>query len=238
MPEDFYRTRWGGGEAGESPGDKIFQLIIPKMGIIVPSMGMNLGTPSGIGDALFTKTQRQVLGLLFGNPEKTYYINEIVRLAGIGIGTVQRELERLTSAGLLTIKKVGNQKHYQANPLSPIFQELRGIVLKTFGVADELRRALQPFANKISAAFVYGSVARGTDTANSDIDLLIVASELNYPELIGALSEAEGKLGRPVNPTLYSPSEIHRKLDEDNSFMKRVTGQEKIFLIGTDNDIL
>lgn len=200
-------------------------------------MGTKEETPSGIGAALFTKTQRQVLGLLFGNPDKSWYINEIVRRAEVGIGTVQRELEKLTAVGLLTVRKVGNQKHYQANPGSPIFQELRGIVLKTFGVADELRRALEPFAARITVAFVYGSVARGADTAASDIDLMIISGELSYPEVISALADAEARLGRSVNPTLYSPAEIRRKLADDNSFLKRVAGQEKIFLIGSDDDL-
>lgn len=200
-------------------------------------MGTKKETPSGIGAALFTKTQRQVLGLLFGNPDKSWYINEIVRRAEVGIGTVQRELEKLTAVGLLTVRKVGNQKHYQANPGSPIFQELRGIVLKTFGVADELRRALESFAARITVAFVYGSVARGADTAASDIDLMIISGELSYPEVISALADAEARLGRSVNPTLYSPAEIRRKLADDNSFLKRVAGQEKIFLIGSDDDL-
>lgn len=200
-------------------------------------MGTKVETPFGIGSALFTKTQRQVLGLLFGHPDRSWYINEIVRKAGVGIGTVQRELEKLTSAGLLTVRKVGNQKHYQANTGSPVFQELRGIVLKTFGVADELRRALEPVAAKITVAFVYGSVARGADTAASDIDLMIVSGQLSYPEVISAIAEAETRLGRAVNPTLYSPAEISRKLAEDNSFLKRVAGQEKIFLIGSDDDL-
>ena len=200
-------------------------------------MGTKEETPSGIGAALFTKTQRQVLGLLFSNPDKSWYINEIVRRAEVGIGTVQRELEKLAAVGLLTVRKVGNQKHYQANPGSPIFQELRGIVLKTFGVADELRRALEPFAARITVAFVYGSVARGADTAASDIDLMIISGELSYPEVISALADAEARLGRSVNPTLYSPVEIRRKLADDNSFLKRVAGQEKIFLIGSDDDL-
>lgn len=207
------------------------------MGIIIPDMGTKVETPFGIGSALFTKTQRQVLGLLFGHPDRSWYINEIVRKAGVGIGTVQRELEKLTSAGLLTVRKVGNQKHYQANTGSPVFQELRGIVLKTFGVADELRRALESVAAKITVAFVYGSVARGADTAASDIDLMIVSGQLSYPEVISAIAEAETRLGRAVNPTLYSPAEISRKLAEDNSFLKRVAGQEKIFLIGSDDDL-
>lgn len=200
-------------------------------------MGMNGINQSGIGEALFTKTQRQVLGLLFGNPDKTYYINEIVRIADVGIGTVQRELEKLTSAGLLTVKKIGNQKHYQANPASPIFRELHGIVTKTFGLADELRRALEPFSSRIAVAFVYGSIARGTDTATSDVDLMIISGDLSYPEIISAFAEAEERLGRSASPTLYSPSEVRRKLTEENSFLQRVFEQEKIFLIGFDGDI-
>lgn len=207
------------------------------MGIIIPRMGMNGKTPSGIGDALFTKTQRQVLGLLFGHADKSYYINQIVRIADVGIGTVQRELEKLASAGLLTVRKIGNQKHYQANPGSPIFQELRGIVLKTFGVADELRRSLETVSAKIVVAFVYGSIARGTDTANSDIDVMVISDELSYPEVIGSFAGAEEKLGRSVNPTLYTPSEVRRKRAEDHSFLKRVTEQGKIFLIGSADDL-
>jgi predicted nucleotidyltransferase len=171
-------------------------------------MGMNKETPSGIGDALFTKTRRKVLGLLFSNLDKTYYFNEIVRMAGVGIGTVQRELEKLTAAGLLTVRKVGNQKHYQANPKSPIFQELRDIVLKTFGVANELLRALEPFSEKIVVAFVYGSIAKGADTASSDIDLIVISGDLVYPEVISTFADAEATLGRAVNPTLYCPAEI------------------------------
>lgn len=212
-------------------------MIIPESGIIIPNMGMSGKNPSGIGEALFTKTQRQLLGLLYGNPDKTYYINEIVRIADVGIGTVQRELEKLTSAGLLTVRKIGNQKHYQANAGSPIFQELRGIVLKTFGVSDELRRAMEPLSAKIVVAFIYGSLAKGTDRASSDIDLMIISDELTYPEVIGVFAEAERSLGRTVNPTLYSPSEIRRKLAEDNRFLKKVTEREKIFLIGSGDDI-
>lgn len=192
---------------------------------------------TGIGEALFTKTQRQVLGLLFGNADQSYYLNEIVRIADVGIGTVQRELQKLTAAGLLTVRKIGNQKHYQANHDSPIFQEMCGLVLKTFGVADELRRSLEPFSAKIAVAFVYGSMARGAERAGSDIDVMVVSDELSYPEVISAFSAAEGRLGRAVDPTLYSPTEIRRKLAEDNNFLKRVAEQEKIFLIGADHDI-
>jgi predicted nucleotidyltransferase len=192
---------------------------------------------TGLGEALFSKTQRQVLGLLFGNPDRSYYANEIVRLAGVGIGTVQRELEKLSGAGLLSVKKVGNQKHYQADRQSPIFEELRGIVLKTFGVGDVLRLAMAELADKVKVAFVYGSVAKGTDKASSDIDVMIISEELSYDMVFSALSPVESKLGRSVNPTLYKPSEFRDKLTADSGFMNRVMEQPKIFLIGTENDL-
>jgi predicted nucleotidyltransferase len=190
-----------------------------------------------LGDALFTKTQQRVLGLLFGNPDRSYYAKEIVRFADVGSGTVQRELEKLSGAGLLSVRKIGNQKHYQANVDAPIFQELREIVLKTFGFGDVLRQALAEVAGRIVAAFVYGSVAKGTDTAGSDIDVMIVADNLSYAEVFSACSALETKLGRAVNPTLYTPGEFRTRLASDSSFVKRVMDQPKIFLIGRENDL-
>src|SRR5205807_6684818 len=131
-------------------------------------------------EALFGKTQRQVLGLLFADPERSYFANEIVRLAGSGSGAVHRELAVLEAAGLVSATRVGNQKHYRANRASPIFEELRGIVVKTFGVADVLRGALAPLAAKIRSAFIYGSVAKGNDTATSDIDLMVISDAVTY----------------------------------------------------------
>jgi predicted nucleotidyltransferase len=200
-------------------------------------MGTKEKNPIGISDALFTGTQRQVLGLLFGNPDRSYYLNEIVRFAGVGIGTVQREVEKLSGAGLLTVKKIGNQKHYQANRQAPIYEELRGIVLKTFGIGDVLRQALAELAGQIKVAFVYGSIAKRTDTAGSDIDVMIIADNVTYADLFAALAAIETKLGRSVSPTLYHPAEFQSKLASDSSFVTRVVKQPKIFLIGSDNDI-
>lgn len=192
---------------------------------------------AGLGEVLFTKTQRRVLGLLYGNPERSYYANEIVRFAGAGTGAVQRELERLESVRLVTVSKIGNQKHYQANREAPIFDELRGIVLKTFGVADHLRSALAPLTKRIRAAFIYGSVAKGTDRADSDIDVMIVSDDLSYPEVIQALTKAEQEIQRPINPSVYATNEWRRKLAEDGGFVRRVIGQPRIFLIGSDDDL-
>lgn len=198
---------------------------------------MGTKPPPGLAGALFSKTQRRVLGVLFGNPDRTYFANEIVRLAKSGIGAVQRELAALEGAGLVTATRIGNQKHYQANRASPIFEELRGIVVKSFGVADVLRDLLTPIVNRIRVAFIYGSVAKGTDTASNDIDLMVVSDDLSYSDLFAYTSVAEQRLGRKVNPTVYKPAELRRKPSGENSFASRVLQQPKIFLIGSDDDL-
>ena len=192
---------------------------------------------TSLGEALFTKTQRRVLGLLFGNPDRSYYVNEIVRFAGSGIGAVQRELERLETAQLVTASKIGNQKHYQANREAPIFEELRSIAMKTFGVANYLQDALTPLAKRIHAAFIYGSVAKGSDTASSDIDVMIVSDDLSFPDVIKALTKAEGAIGRSVNPSVLGSDEWSRKLSEAGGFLQRVMEQPRIYLVGSDNDL-
>lgn len=196
-------------------------------------MGMIDTTQAGLGDVLFSKTQRQVLGLLFGNPERSYYANEVVRFAAVGIGSVQRELEKLAQAGLLTVTQIGNQKHYQANRKAPIFEELRGIVLKTFGLADVLRAALAGFSNKIDVAFIYGSVAKSTDTASSDIDVMMIGSGLSYAEVLGQLASVENVIGRRISPTIYKPDDFKRKVAEDSAFLNRILDQPKILLVGS-----
>jgi predicted nucleotidyltransferase len=198
-------------------------------------MGMKKKT--SLGSVLFTKTQRRVLGLLFGNPGRSYYANEIVRYAGAGIGAVHRELERLAGVHLLTVSKIGNQKHYQANRDAPIFEELCGIVLKTFGIADHLRDALAPLAKRIDAAFIYGSVARQADTAGSDIDVMIVSDALSFPDVMPALTKAEDAIMRAVNPSVLGRKEWRRKATEAGGFVQRVMQQPRIFLIGSDDDL-
>jgi predicted nucleotidyltransferase len=197
-------------------------------------MGIN---STGLADALFSKVQQRVLGLLFVNADRSFYTNEIVRFVDSGIGVVQRELEKLVASGLVTTQKIGNQKHYQASRDTPIFEELRGIMLKTVGLSDILRVALLPISNKIQAAFIYGSVAKGSDTAKSDIDVFIVSDDLVFADLFNMLSPCEGKLGRPVNPSIYSKQELQRKLTEENAFISRVLEQPKVFLIGSADDL-
>lgn len=187
---------------------------------------------SPLADALFPKVRQRVLAVLFGTPDRSFYANEVIALAQSGTGAVQRELASLSEAGLLTISKLGNQKHYQANATAPVFAELRGLVLKTMGLADILRAALLPLAAQIDVAFIYGSIARQQDTATSDVDVMIVSSTLGYGEVFGALEGATVSLGRKVNPTLYTPADWARRIAQDSAFVTRVVQQPKIWLIG------
>jgi len=190
-----------------------------------------------IADALFTRTQQRVLGLLYGNPSRSFYSNEIVRLSGVGIGTVHRELARLLASGLVTAGLIGNQKHYQANRAAPVFDELRGLALKTFGVADVLRAALAPLAPRIRVAFIHGPVAAGMDAAANDVDLMVLSDYLAYGEVIAALGPAERSLGRGVNPSIYGRVEFMRRASEEGGLLARAIHAPRILLIGSDVDI-
>ena len=210
---------------------------MPRSGMIAPILGAK-ARPSrsrrkSLADALFTKTQQRVFGVLFGQPERSFYASELIRDAGTGSGAAQRELARLEGSGLIVARRIGHQKHYQANRGAPIFEELHGIVVKTFGLADVLRDALLPGASEIAVAFVYGSVAKRSDTAHSDIDLFVVADTLAYADLMRALAPAEARLARKINPTLQSRADLHRKMTKGNSFVTRVLEQPKIFIIGS-----
>lgn len=185
-----------------------------------------------LSEALFTTTQQKVLGLLFGKPDQSFYANEIARWAQVGKGSLMRELDRLQRAGVLTLTRQGNQTHYQANPDCPIYAELLGIARKTFGIAEPLRQALQPFAEQITWAFVYGSIAKDQANASSDIDLMLIGEGLHYSEVMERLMPMEEQLGRVLNPTLYTPDDWAAKLVAENSFVVRVAQQDKINLMG------
>jgi len=191
----------------------------------------------GLADALFARVQQRVLGVLFGNPRRSFYANEVIGLARSGTGAVQRELARLEASGLVTVTRIGKQKHYQANAGSPVFGELRALVLKTFGLADVLRAALAPVSRRISAAFVYGSIAKGQDTAASDVDLMVVSDRLTSADLFAALEAASAQLGRKVAPTIYTSKELSKRVKQDNAFVTRVLAQPKLWLFGDDGDL-
>lgn len=190
--------------------------------------------PGGLAGALFTPVQQRVLGLLFGQPERVFGSGELIRQAGSGTGAAHRQLQRLEQVGLVRVTRVGNQKHYQANSDSPIYPELHGLVVKTVGLAEPLRAALAPFADKIELAFVFGSVAKGTERAGSDLDLLVVSDDVTYFDLFEALHAAEATLGRTINPTVMNAAEWRRKRSARDSFAKRIAEQSKIFVFGDE----
>jgi len=211
---------------------------VPKSGMIVPNMGSSLPrSRRGTAGALFTPVQQRVLGLLFGQPDRPFQSAELIRLARGGVGAVHRQLERLAESGLVTVTRMGNQKHYQARRDSPVFEELHSLVVKTVGVADPLRRALESKATAIRAAFVYGSVARGTDRAGSDIDLMVVSESLGHADVFGALHGVEAALGRKVNPTVMTLGQWRAKRLRPDSFINRIVRQPRLFLIGSEDDL-
>ncbi len=193
--------------------------------------------PLSISDALFPLVRQRVLALFFRQVDRSFYANEVIALAQSGSGAVQRELAGLSEAGLLTVSRVGNQRHYQANSACPVYTELRGLVLKTSGLADVLRAALLPLAAQISGAFVYGSVAKQASSIGSDVDVMIVSEALSYAEVFGALETAATQLARPVNPTLYTLTELKQRISQDRAFIKRVLEQPKIWLLGSEREL-
>lgn len=212
---------------------------VPNLGSRMPDVGTspkarkrNEGA-TGLADALFTATQQRVLALLFGQSERSFIQQELIDRAQSGSGAVRRELARLVESGLVTVNVLGTQKHYQASPASPIFNELRGIVTKTVALTDPLRAALRPLAKRIGLALVYGSVAKGHSHAESDIDLLVVAEALTLEELFARLAPVEKKLGRKINPTLYTNDEFARRRKSGHPFLKKVLGGEPIILMGS-----
>jgi predicted nucleotidyltransferase len=192
---------------------------------------------NGLASALFSTVQQRLLGRIFSDPNRSYYLSEIVRDLHSGTGAVTRELARLERSGLVVVERIGNQKHYRANKNSPIFRELCGIVKKTVGLHDPLRDALVPFSNRVDFAFVYGSVAKGTDTARSDIDLMIVGDDLTYSDLYAGLHRAEEELSRSVNPTILDRIEWRKRREKKNPFLQKILSQSKIFIIGSDADL-
>ena len=208
---------------------------IPNLGTIIPKLGiyMTALSSSSLADALFTSTQQKVLGLLFGQPDRSFFVTQVMELAKSGRGAVQRELQRLKSSGLVSVQMHGNQKHYQANPDSPLFDEICSIVRKTVGLEEPLRVAVDSLPGTIHLALIYGSVAKRTDTSASDVDLLIVADELTLEGVYAALSTAEQVLDRKVNPTLYTSEEFNRRRARGNSFLMRVLDGPVIILSGS-----
>lgn len=188
-----------------------------------------------LGEALFTETQKKVLGLLYAQPGKSFYTKEILRLTGMGVATIKRELDRMIAAGILTMTKIGNQHHYQANPDCPIYHELLGIVKKTFGVADVINLVLSPLADRIDWAFIFGSVASGKETSASDIDVMIIG-DVGFAEVVSVLYSVQETLGREINPKIYRKDEWMQMLNNKDAFIKEVLAKPRMDVMGDSHE--
>jgi predicted nucleotidyltransferase len=181
--------------------------------------------------ALFGKTRRQVLALLYGQPERSFYLREVAARAGGGMGQVQKELAQLAAAGLVLREKRANQVHFRANAAAPIFNELQGIVTKTFGIAGVLTEALAPHARRIRHAVIYGSIAKGTATARSDVDVMLVG-DLLTSDVGEELARAEQALGRKVSLITYDAAEFAARVRQSDHFVTAVLSGPTIHLLG------
>lgn len=190
-----------------------------------------------LGDALFSSAQQPILACLFGRPEQWFHVQELIRLTNLGSASAQRELNRLEKGGLIETRRIANLKQVRAYTSSPIFEELRLIVLKTFGVVEVLREALSPLASEVKLACVYGSMAQGGDRASSDIDVMLISETLSYGQVMAALEPAEKRLARTVQITQYTLDELIERRRKNHPFLAEVLRQPKLMLIGTEDDV-
>lgn len=210
-------------------------ISVTQKGTIVPEMD-TLNENIDLSSALFGKARRAVLALLYTHPDEAYYLRQIARATGVGLGAVQRELKQLSEAAIILRTSRGRHIYYQANSNSPIFPELRSLMVKTAGVGDVLRAALAPLSSRINITLLYGSIARGEDRRGSDVDLLVVGN-VTFAEIVSALGPTQEMLGREVNPTVYPPSEFQSKLLAGHHFLKTVMREPRILLIGDEHDL-
>ena len=187
-------------------------------------------------DALMPPVRQGILSLTLGAPDRWWYLTELADALGTTPSSLQRELDSLTATAILLQRRDGRRTYYRANEASAIYEELRGIVRKTMGIPEDIRAALTPLARKISLALIYGSVARGEERADSDVDVLIVADDLTLEEVYRELASAEKRLRRKVNPTLYSRDDFRRRKRAKNTFLEKVLSSDPIVLIGAIDD--
>lgn len=190
-----------------------------------------------LAGAIFSPSQSKLFRWLFGQPERSFHLNELRRLTGLGSASLQRELRKLTEAGLASSERVGSMRRFQANPQSPVFEELVALTRKTLGIEPALRDALAGLVPRLRAAWLFGSVAKASDTANSDVDVMIVGDDLPLAEILEVLVPLESELGRAISPTCYTTSEFVRRRTEPDSFVNRVLAQPVIPLLGETDEL-
>jgi len=189
-----------------------------------------------IATALFSESQSRVFRWIFGQPARTFHLSELRRLTGLGSASLQRELNRLTEAGLVQSERFGNLRCFQANPQSPVYSELLALTRKTVGMEPLLREALLPLFPRLKTAWIFGSVAKQTDTSQSDIDIMLIGENLSLGDILQHLTPLETLLGRKINPTCYSPADFERRRAEPDSFVNRILSQPILPLIGDLNE--
>lgn len=185
-----------------------------------------------LSSALFTSSQSRVLGWIFGHPEREFHFSELLRLTQLSSASLQRELNRLSESGIVNSKKIGNLRIFKANQKSPVYQELHGLVQKTLGIDHEISIAIAPLHQDLKHALIYGSVAKNTDTARSDIDLMLVGKNLRLSKILDLLTPVESKLGRKINPTCYTLKEFESRRAERASFVNKVLALPIIAVYG------
>jgi predicted nucleotidyltransferase len=195
-----------------------------------------MSTTTGLADLLFGRTRGAILALLYGHADQSFYTRQIARQADASVGAVQRELENLSKVGLIVRSSLGSQVFYQANREAPIFREMQALVNKTIGIFSALQSALRPLAKRVLVAFVYGSVAREQETAQSDVDLMVIG-KATLDEVLSRLTTVEKSVGRPINPTVYSVAEFKSKLASENHFLNAVLKGQKVFLLGDEDEL-
>jgi len=208
---------------------------VPKRGTIVPTMSTFSDTDN-LSRTLFSKTRRAVLSLLYSHVDDAFYLRQIARAAGGGLGAVQRELKQLSEAGIIQRVVRGRQVYYQANPRCPVFEDLKKLVVKTVGAGAAVRAALAPLGDRINVAFIYGSIARSEEGRDSDVDVLVVG-EVTFGEIVSSLREAQKTIGREINPTVYPPAEFRSKLTAGHHFLNTVLRGPMLFLIGDKREL-
>lgn len=197
---------------------------------------MSTTQPQFASRSLFGHTRSALLAMLYGHVDQSFYVRQLVRAIGAGHGALQRELKYLTEMGLVLRRNQGNQVLYQANSQSPIFSEIKGLITKTVGIHDVIRSALASLGPEIQIVFVYGSVARQKERANSDVDLMVLG-DASFSEVVSALGPAQKALGREINPTVFPASEFRSKLAAGNHFLRSVMKEKRLFVLGTENEL-
>ena len=194
-----------------------------------------IATPSSLGALLLGRTRLAILSLLLTRPDRRLYLRQIIRLLGAGQGAVQRELARLVRAGILLKTREGNLAYFQANRSSPVFEELRMLIQKTAGIAGLVRTALVPLAGSIERAFLYGSVARGDERSESDVDLMIIG-DVSFFDVVSAVSPLQETLGREINPTVFTEAEYAERLRDNDHFLTQIEAAPQIEILGGSDD--